>query len=100
MTLTATGIRCLGPLERCWNVAYKVSHDLQHRFQDPKSWNHVGTIVPTGGEFQHGLNPAATVPGCIESFDFRSSTTANGTTGICLDQICGSKSSASVEVSQ
>ena len=36
----------------------------------------------------------------IKPFDFRSSTTTNGTTGICLNQNCGSKSSASVEVSQ
>ena len=100
MTLTATGIGCLKPLERCWNVPYKVSHDLQHRFQDPKSWNHVGTIVPTGGEFQHGLNPAATVPGCIESFDLRSTSTRNEITGIQLDQNCGSESTCSKEVSQ
>ena len=37
---------------------------------------------------------------CIRSFDFRSSTTTNGTTGICLYQNCGSKSSTSMEVSQ
>ena len=36
----------------------------------------------------------------IRSFDFRSSTTTNGTTGICLYQNCGSKSSTSMEVSQ